>query len=108
MATAFSEKKLNLTKVPLAFAEGATLKKGARWNNEQILDAGTYITAQIIEEYADVALHIPASLRIETTTAALEKQVEKNIRKFKEKQMLFPHRRLGACSDPGQHHRHYR
>lgn len=76
-------RKINLTKVPLAFAEGAILKKGARWNNHQILTAGTTITTEIIDEYRDVALHIPTSLRLEPTVTAVEALVEENIRRYK-------------------------
>ncbi|MFW5857103.1 MAG: Crp/Fnr family transcriptional regulator [Planctomycetota bacterium] len=81
-----SDKKINLTKVPLAFAEGGTLKKAARWNNQPILQAGTLITPAVIAEYEDVAMHIPVSLRIEGTIADTEKIVHENIRQYKDQQ----------------------
>ncbi len=71
--------KINLTRVPLAFARGGILIKGARWNNQEILEAGTEITEQVIADYQDIALYMTVSLRGQPTASATEAMVRRNI-----------------------------
>jgi CRP-like cAMP-binding protein len=94
--------KIDLTKVPLAFAEGLTLKKAARWNNEPILTAGTLITQELIAEFADIALYIPTSLRIERTVADLEAKIQENIRNYQARQAEEKVKDISQSYEEGQ------
>ncbi len=96
-----SRTKIDPGKVPLAFSEGAILKKGARWNQEEILSAGTEITDGVIREYEDVALYIPISLKIDSSLQALEALIEENIRKYREKKKADKVKDLSEDFDEG-------
>lgn len=97
-----SKNKLDLTKIPLAFAEGTTLKKEVRWNNNQILTAGEEITAAVISEYEDVALHILTSPRIEKSLAAIEELIQGNISEYKKRQQVGRARDLSETYAAGE------
>ena len=96
------QKKIDLTKVPLAFAEGGVLKKAAQWNQKNILAGGTVITPEVIDEYEDVALYIPTSLRIEKSIDYMRELVEGNIRNYKNRQQTGRMQDLSQTYAPGE------
>lgn len=80
----WQERSIDLTKVPLAYAGGCTIKKAVHWHQDQILEGGQIVTDEILKQYADVAQYIPVSLRVVGAMSDVERQVEENMRRFRE------------------------
>ncbi len=102
MTADWEDPKISLTKVPLAFAKQCVLLKAARWNNEEILQAGTEITDELIADYRDIAMYLPVSLRGQPTPSATVVMVRQNIDAYRLQQKSEKVRDISQSCEAGE------
>ncbi len=96
---------IDLTRVPLLYAEGCTLKTAAYWHRGNVtgpvlLEAGTEVTAATVAQYRDIAPYVACSLRVAGAAAAVKARVRANREACRQKRRKAKMRDISRQYDP--------